>query len=488
MSVSNFSRHAIGVGAALAILAGCGGSQSQFGATPVTPQGALIRRHSAGAAGFTVSGRNILLDGKRFFIKGVDYGPTNAGYTYYVKKDGKDVLVNDAPVANPLDNAYKGIWKADLDLMRADGVNAVKVYNVSLDEFKAVAGYNNAPSQHPSKGETGKIDEFLDAAWNGGNHPIYVVLSIFFNSSVPLDASLKKTYSDFYRIMDKKYGAKPAVMGVSISSEINAADNVRNPRWWEGFNTIDAAAKEGFKQSGNAHRITTTTFVDGTTSASGKIVVEAPYFGTKYKSTNDTWGLDIYRGPHLTRTGLWQQIEDATTKPVMLGEYGSPSGRLYLSTAVHGPQGHCINYPMGEPGTTEDVEELPNKATANPNMQNLADYVTGNQQDIFANYSSSQAVISGGFYFEFSDEWWKAGWSRMHVAGFNGRIPKNDQFAPCYNNEGWYGLYIDKPVNAKVDSHGNLEDQPYPNGRQPDERVPRQPVVDAIAALWKAEQ
>jgi hypothetical protein len=498
MNVSDFSRYATSGCAVLAILTGCGGSSQHFGApVPGQPGGAMdghraradvgtLHRAKTGA-GFTVSKRSILHDGQRFFIKGVDYGNTNAGYTYH---NNKGDLVVDAPVANPLDNAYKKIWQPDLDHMRADGVNAVKVYNVSLESFKTVPGYNDAPFQHPSKGETGKIDQFLDAAWNGGNRPIYVVLSIYFEGGILAGSgnqSLKKTYADFYRLMDKHYGAKPAVMGVSLSSEINAADYVRSSEWWKNFDTIDAAAKEGFAQAGNVNRITTTTFVDGTIQADGKTVEEAPYYGTKFKSTNDTWGLDIYRGPRLTPTHLWEQIAASTTKPTMLGEYGNPAAWFFLSAAKHGPQGHCIDYPEGDPGTTEDVKELPNKATANPSMQNLVDYVTGNQEDIYSNYTSSEAVNSGGFFFEFSDEWWKAGWARKHIGGYHGKIPRNAQYASCYNSEAWFGLYEDRPVDAKYDAHGNLEDQPFPNGRQPDKRVPRQPVVDALSALWGAE-
>jgi hypothetical protein len=287
--------------------------------------------------------------------------------------------------------------------------------------------------------------------------------------------------------MDKEYGNKPAVMGVSLSSEINAADFVRNANWWKAFNSIDAAAKAGFAQAGKAKRITTTTFVDGTITVDGKIVEEAPYFGTKFKSTNDTWGLDVYRGPNITRTGFWTEVGNSTTKPMMLGEYGNPAGWLFLSTAKHGAQGHCIDYPPGDPGTAEDVKELPDKPSANPGMQNLVDYVTGNQKDIYDNYTSSDSVNSGGYFFEFSDEWWKAGWARKHIAGAHGKIPQNAQYAACYNSEAWFGLYIDKPVGAKYDGHGNLEDQPFPNGRQPDARIPREPVVDAISALWKAE-
>ena len=484
MRFSEFKR-AISACAALGILAGCGGSHSQFAAPATAPQDVVKAGGHAAGTGFTVSGRSILHNGKPFFIKGMDYGPTNAGYTY---KNNKGDAVNDAPVANPLDNAYKSIWQPDLDLMRADGANAVKVYNVSLDSFKTVPGYSEAPFQHPSKGETGKIDEFLDAAWNGGNRPIYVVLSIYFEGAIlNSNGTLTKTYADFYRLMDKEYGAKPAVMGISISSEINAANFVKDAKWWKGFDSIDAAAKEGFAQAGNTERITTTTFVDGAIPVDGKNVEEGPYYGTKSKSTNDTWGLDIYRAPRLTQTHVWEEIAASTTKPAMLGEYGNPAGWMFLSSAKHGPQGHCIDYPAGDPGTPEDVKELPTGANANPGMQHLVDYVTGNQEDIYENFTSSDAVNSGGFYFEFSDEWWKAGWALKHIGGYHGKIPKNVQYASCYNSEAWFGLYADTPVGAKYDSYGNLTDQPFPNGRKPDKRVPRQSVIDALSALWKAE-
>jgi hypothetical protein len=464
------------------------GSATQLGAPVATRQNAGKLRHASGSKGWTVSGRSILLDGKRFFIKGVDYGNTNAGYWY--KNNGRDV--NDAPVADPLDNAYEKIWRPDLDLMRADGVNAIKVYNVSLSSFKQVPGYDKTEDQHPSPGETGKIDEFLDAAWNGGNHPIYVVLSVFFKPNVPIgDSTTLKAYEEYYRLMDEKYGAMPAVMGVSISSEINAANLVRRADWWKGFDAIDAAAKKGFSESKNTERFTTTTFVDGVIkNPEGIDVEEGPYYGTKFKSTNDTWGLDVYRAPQLTPTHIWEQIAASTQKPMMLGEYGNPAAYFFLSLAKHGPQGHCIDYPVGDPGTPEDVDELPGDSDANPGMQYLVDWVTGNQTDIYSNYTDSdpkKAVNSGGFFFEFSDEWWKSGWSRQHIGGAGGKIPRNPQYASCYNSEAWFGLYKDKPVDAKVDDHGNLVEQPFPNGREPDKRVPRRRVVDALTALWAKE-
>ena len=115
-----------------------------------------------------MSGRSILLNGQPFYIKGVDYGNTQ---------------IDAHPDPNPLDNENKAIREPDLKAMCAAGVNAVKVYNVSLDSFKPYLpdlGDGNKLKPY----EDGKIDKFLDAAWNGcPGHPIYVVLSIFFGGT-----------------------------------------------------------------------------------------------------------------------------------------------------------------------------------------------------------------------------------------------------------------------------------------------------------------
>jgi hypothetical protein len=489
MSVSNFSRCVVGVGAAVAILAGCGGSQPLVSAPAATQQSAATagRRGDSGKAHhattsteFTVSGRAILLDGQPLFIKGVDYGTSQI-----------DSIYDQAPVANPLDNAYKGIWKTDLDLMRADGVNAVKVYNVTLSSFKDIKNYSMLVDQQPFPKETGKIDEFLDAAWNGGNHPIYVVLSLSFGGANVLQPDYKNALAAAYKIMASQYGAYPAVMGISIGNEINAANLIVQPDWWTGLNDMNTAIKQGFREANNAKKITTTTMIDGTKSVLGKEYLVTVYYGEKFGFKNDTWGIDAYRGPTLGK--IWEQIERSTTKPAILAEYGSTAAYYPPSTAKHGTNYSCVGYPPGSdkkpyyglppPRPWEDATELKAGGNRNPGMQNLVDYVTTNQKEIFAN-SPGQAglgVDSGGFYFEFSDEWWKSGWSHKHIGGFIGNlITTNAEFAGCYDDEAWFGLYANKKSGAG--------DKPYPldAGRNPDVRAPR-PTLDAIKAEWAQE-
>lgn len=471
------------------MLAGCGG-QSQSPIVPGAAQqtarisdsrGDLARmRRAATNTKFTVGLRNVLLDGKPFFIKGVDYGSSQI-----------DSLYDQAPVANPLDNVYKGIWQKDLALMRADGVNAVKVYNVSLASFKSIPNFDVLAPQQPFPMETGKIDQFLDAAWNNGVNPIYVVLSLQFGGDNVLQPTYEKALAAAFKILASQYGSYPALMGISIGNEINSDTLIIQPDWWKGLNDLDANIKAGFKEAG-AKKITTTTMIDGTETFGGKEYLKTVYYGEKDGFKVDTWGLDVYRGPSLGK--VWQQIKRSTVRPAIIAEYGSTAAYYPASTAKHGPHYSCIDYPAGTkdppyyglppPRPWDDAKELRSSSSANPNMQNLVDYVTTNQKEVYDNstVASANGVDSGGFYFEFSDEWWKSGWSHLHIGGFIGNlITANAEFAGCYDDEAWFGLYADQKSGSG--------DKPYPldSGRNPDIRVPR-PTLDAIKAEWAKEQ
>ena len=89
--------------------------------------------------------------------------------------------------------------------------NAIRVYNV------VPPGFDEG---------TGRISNFLDAAWGNGKKPIYVLLSIYFDGKVLNNGDSAKSLANQYYEMDKKYASYPAVMGVTISNEIF------HPPWW----------------------------------------------------------------------------------------------------------------------------------------------------------------------------------------------------------------------------------------------------------------
>ena len=499
-------RYAVALGTASLIFTGCGGSQAQVGA-PATIQQSATRSGYPGRADsrtapppavaksqWTVSGRSILLDGEPFYIKGVDYGNTQ---------------IDDYSDPNPLDNANEPIWGPDLDAMCAAGVNAVKVYNVSLDSFKPyLPDLGNGNKLKPY--ETGKIDKFLDRAWNGcPGHPIYVVLSIFFGGYDVLNVPQKlKALKAVYQLTARQYAAYPAVMGFSLGSEINDGELIKIPEWWKNLNEIASSIRTGYKVT-RSKKIITTTMVD--TVADGKLTTLVA--GEANNFAIDAWGIDSYRG--YTFTDIWRQIKAATKKPQIMAEYGASAGWWTQSSATYDQTSHICpenTYPAGSfrppdwpkdkpwsgapywglPGNQggkppwEHVRDLP--ASGNPNIHFLAAQVTSNAEELYANSTSQGGVGSGGFYFEWNDEWAKAGWPHLQIGGgSNGKGAQNiaptPPFAGCYWDEAWFGLNSDKPVDREYVFPG--AGNPFPK-RPADKHEPRA-TLNAIKAAWAKE-
>ena len=122
-----------------------------------------------------------------------------------------------------------------------------------------------------------------------------------------------------YALMAKEYGNDPAVMGVSIGSEINSEEYINQPQWWNKLSEISESVDKTYKEIG-AKKITTTTMVDD-----GLTTVRA---GELAKFKIDTWGLDVYRGR--TMGQVFSQIASATQKPEIMAEYGASAATTRL--------------------------------------------------------------------------------------------------------------------------------------------------------------
>ncbi|HVN69467.1 MAG TPA: hypothetical protein VMU38_07465 [Candidatus Binatia bacterium] len=339
----------------------------------------------------------------KFFIKGLVYSPVPIGTTV-----GDPPILDDA-----LRDANRPIWSRDLPLMRAAGANAIHVYNV-------------VPPPYDEK--TGPISQFLDAAWNNNKKPVYVLMSIYFHGDKLLDNGAVQALAKQYHDLDQKYAKYPAVLGVTISNEIADANFLQNPTWWANFNIVAKAAKQGFVDGGDGDKIVTTSEPDGNIGA-----VKA---GEKYNAAVDVWGINIYRGR--TFTNLFDQIRQYTKKPVIFTEYGA-------SAAYHPAWKNTYDWRNGknqlggcQPGERDGpkdriVAELPK--SGNPGMDGLVDLVWNNGR-LLADGFNDSGVVSGGFYFEWTDEWWKGGNANVQQGNdaFNGGFPG------CSEDQAWYGV------------------------------------------------
>jgi hypothetical protein len=373
--------------------------------------------------------------GIKFFIKGVVYSPTPIG---------------GQPFDSPLKDSNAAIWSRDLPLMRAMGVNAIHVYNVTPPPF------DSGP---------GPIINFLNAAWNGGDRPIYVIMSVFFTRGAVLsNTDATNAIANQYHDLDAKYASYPAVLGVTIGNELGM--DSFNSTEWANFNKIARAAKQGFIDAGFPDSIVTTSEADGN--------IGAITAGEAHGAPVDVWGINIYRGR--TFTNLFTQIKAATSKPVILTEWGAPasyhpaSGSTYTFGSGPTALGACT---QGS-GTTSisDVAELP--GSGNPNMAGLVDYVTNAEAQLYnTGYKDpGGTTASGGFFFMWQDEWWKGGDPNAHNGG-GGSPPVvafNGAFPGCYDDEGWFGLY-----SVARGTQGS-----------PDILTAR-PTVSALQTLWAQE-
>ena len=75
-------------------------------------------------------------------------------------------------------------------------------------------------------------------------------------------------------------------------------------------------------------------------------------------------------------------------------------------------------------------------------MPTLVNYVSGLATELYTNSTEKGGIGSGGFYFEWNDEWWKANSPGVHLGGplSGARLAANAVFPGCINDEAWYGL------------------------------------------------
>lgn len=137
---------------------------------------------------WSTCGRALLLNGKSFFVKGVNYSPVPIG-----QSSGQDFLTKSH------------IWTRDFALLRAMHANAIKVYDY------------NTHGDHQAA---------LDAAYNGGFEPIYIVFTLWLPpyvmmSHIDINSDTFIHYVNQYRKMAEQIGHHPATMGFSIGGEIN---------------------------------------------------------------------------------------------------------------------------------------------------------------------------------------------------------------------------------------------------------------------------
>jgi hypothetical protein len=262
----------------------------------------LIVMGMAVTTNFTTQGRLLLLSlssaeaPQVFRIRGFSYSNSRIGEGPAVDAtpDGFDAM------------SRPEICAQDFPLMRTLHVNTIKTY-----AFNEIA-----------PGVASAHKQCLDAAWNNGTGPIYVILSVWipvlpFGSQDDRTAMLGR-----YTTMVSMTADHPAVMGYSIGSEIGGDPN-NNSAYWSDFGAIANAIRTAL--GGRRKIITSGTYQADCTSCVPPVPVLGHVINGERAGVDiDVWGVDIY-SPNADEPNLRANIFQATRRPLMLPEYGVSS-------------------------------------------------------------------------------------------------------------------------------------------------------------------
>lgn len=401
---------------------------------------------------WTVKGSRIMLSknggpAAPFFIKGVDYSPTQIGSTYL----------------EPLDNTNSAIWQRDLPQLRSLGANAVRVYNAGLYQY----GSGNSGDWYATP-----IDKWLKAAWGGGTEPIYTIVEINFAAGIlsPASSGAITSVANQYYVLARAVGCDPDVMGISIGGEWNGS-YVTNPATWTGLNQIINGAYQGLKSVGAKKIIMTSLVNDLGTPLSNSAMWNGeqngfPVGGYAASSSsralgprasgsptpNDpgiqfVWGYDVYSSfSTFTQSAQSVLAHFHVKRPVVMGEWGESVGyHPYPSPFPANPKYGTSPSPMPSAWV---VEEWPSPAASPaPQFSAALAYLDKKANQLYAQYTNpGSARLSGGFYFEWSDEWWAGrktakGRGCSHIAGNGAPAVLTPSGWPSgFWDNGWFGL------------------------------------------------
>ena len=351
----------------------------------------------------TVSGRKIFVNGKPFTIRGVGYAPTPIGGDPETAPPHGDYFTSD----------HSTIYNRDLPLLRYMGANTIRLWGWKYD---------------------GDHSDFLDAAYNSGTRPIYVIVSYWLDASRDIsDPTVRETIKAEFTQMVTIHKSHPAVLMWAIGNELNAP-------WMFGdsddlFSLIDEMAQAAHAEEGyNYHPVTTPLADINLISTIANRDPEVPNL--------DVWSVQVYRGSSFGT--LFSDYAAVSQKPLVITEYGIDA---------YDDQNGDEYENIGTPYQATYAESLWNEIAANSD------------------------VCSGGSIMAYSDEWWKGKHgqtdsSHSSCPDSNPTIHSacgyvNSAHPDAYANEEWWGIM-----------------RTADNGVNPDVMQPRA-VYYTLQSLWK---
>lgn len=370
---------------------------------------------------------------------------------------------------------------------------------VRLGDSRAPRGFAPAPAHDGG-------DQFLDLCWNHGVDPIYVVIGISidpwmaFPSANPGWTSWRDNQAFIRRTtqwLARRYGYHPAVMGFVISNETNLRGPAGTDRYMDYWNYLNSLGAEIKRYAPS--KLTMTAFADypwgrglllstplvqfrdwrnpkaGAATVAVCVNKDGSNLGIDCHSAGrrpaypadvyqlDVWGFNTYCNPESGNLASFSELavegrytngnkpgpnaNNPRPKPILWTEWGAPASRR---TREGTPP------PPPNSSWVEDDPGVPGRFNGAPGYH-AARVIEQLAQDMYRPARGlstiSGGLLSGGYLFEYSDEWWKEDetnrltWSSHDTSlrkkkSVWGEQPSQFQ---AYWDEEWFGLLAASP-------------------------------------------
>lgn len=314
-----------------------------------------------------ISGRTLLLNGDPFKIKGVAYQPIPIGY-----QPGYDIYNTPA------------IYNRDLPLLRAMNVNTIRTYGVVTSKA------------------------FLDACYNGGVDPIYVVMGFYVDTESDLShPDVRDGIKDDFRAYVSTYKDHPAVL---MWSPGNETELVYEGRDRDVFTLLNELAEVAYVEEGSAYHPVTAVIEN-----IEEIDDNGLFTTDDDMDYIDVWGGNVYEG--ITFDDMFDDVVHRTKKPFWVSEYGIDA--YHVNSYHFDGERHVVD-------------------TGGVNENEQADWIAALTAEIMLS-----DVPIGGMVFEYTDEWWKEGAPSVHDNSGSARDPRVDEwvFPDRFQNEEYWGIF-----------------------------------------------
>jgi hypothetical protein len=309
-------------------------------------------------------------------VKGVGYSPTPIGHDPEIRSNYGDYFTSD----------FHKIHERDFPLLRTMGANTLRLWswNIGADHT-----------------------QFLDAAYNNGEDPLYVIAGFWISGGLNIDPNkpdndremIKQDFMDMVNI----HMNHPAILMWCIGNELNA-------EWMYGqhlddlFSLINEMALAAKQLEGRTYHPTTTALMD---THLNNIFSS---YDTKMPELS-VWGANIYRGKSFG--DLFSSYGGASEKPIIILEFGIDA----LDNTTQ--QEYELN------GTSEQSEYA---------------------RSLWREIDQNTSICIGASIMAYSDEWWKGKHSHDPLCKdddptFHGLCGYSNGGHPDrYANDEWWGI------------------------------------------------